>query len=162
MKVINQIVDSIMKVGMGISALLVFVLTFANVLCRYVLKAPIAWSTDILRLAFTYTVFWGAAWCVKTHDHLNVDFLLTSIPAKPRRLVELVINVVLCGFFVFLIIYGIQFAQSGLTQTTSYLPIPMTLYYASIPSAGVLMLFYMVQIVFEQIRAIIAGKEEEA
>ena len=162
MKVINQIVDGIMKLGMGVSSFLVFALTFANVLCRYVLKSPIAWSTDILRLSFTYMVFWGAAWCVKTHNHLNVDFLLTSIPIKARRFVELAINVVLCVFFVFLIIYGVQFAQSGLTQTTSYLPIPMTAYYASIPSAGALMLFYMVQIIFEQVRAIITGKEEEA
>ena len=44
MKVINQIVDSITKLGMGVSALVVFVITFLQVLFRYVLKSPLAWS----------------------------------------------------------------------------------------------------------------------
>ena len=33
--------------------LLVFVITFLQVICRFVLKSPLPWSTDILRLAFT-------------------------------------------------------------------------------------------------------------
>lgn len=162
MKTLNRIIDGITKLGMGISAIVVFVLTFAQVVCRYVLKSPLAWSQDILRLAFTYMVFWGAAWCVKTHDHLNVDVFLTALPAKLRRLIELIINLGLCGFFVFLIIFGYKFAQSGLTQKTSYLPIPMMLYYASIPSAAVLMLYYMIGNIAGQIRALCGGKEERS
>ena len=82
---------------MGLSAATVFVITFAQVLCRYVLKSPLPWSTDILRLAFTYLVFWGAAWCVREKGNLNVDVLLTAMPVKLRRLVEILINVILCG-----------------------------------------------------------------
>lgn len=160
MKLLNQVVDNITKLVMGISAMVVFLITFAQVVCRYVLKSPLPWSTDILRLAFTYLVFWGAAWCVKTRGHLNVDVVLTAIPVKARRFVELAINLVLCGFFIFLIIYGVEFAKTGLTQMTSYLPIPMTVYYLSIPSAAALMLFYMVQIIFEEIRDIVTNKEE--
>ncbi|MCI8511035.1 MAG: TRAP transporter small permease [Lachnospiraceae bacterium] len=160
MKVLNQLVDGVAKLVMGASACVVFVITFAQVLCRYVFKSPLPWSTDILRLAFTYLVFWGGAWCVKQKGHLNVDFFITSLPEKARKLLEIVIDVILCIFFVFLIWHGVKFAQSGLTQTTSYLPIPMTLYYASIPSAAVLMLYYMVQILIEQVGAL-GGKGEQ-
>lgn len=152
MKALNQIVDGLTRFVMGLSAATVFVITFAQVLCRYVLKSPLPWSTDILRLAFTYLVFWGAAWCVREKGNLNVDVLLTAMPVKLRRLVEILINVILCGFFVLLMVYGGQFAKSGLSQTTSYLPIPMTAYYASIPSAALVMLFYMVQILAAQLR----------
>jgi len=152
MKIVDQLVDGLTKAVMALSAFTVFVLTFVQVLCRYVLKSPLPWSTDILRLAFTYLVFWGAAWCVRDKAHLNVDVILTSFPSQARRTVELLINLILCAFFVFLMVYGVEFAQSGLTQTTSYLPIPITLYYASIPSAGLLMLYYMPQIVAGQIR----------
>lgn len=162
MKLINQVVDGATKLVMCVSAFTVFAITLAQVISRYVLKSPLPWSTDILRLAFTYLVFWGAAWCVKTRGHLNVDVILTSIPVKIRRFVELAINVVLCALFVFFIVYGIEFAKSGLTQMTSYLPIPMTLYYASIPSAAALMLFYMLQIMAEQVMAILKKEGEQA
>ena len=152
MKTLNAVVDALCKLVMGVSALVVFVITFAQVLCRFVFKSPLPWSQDVLRLAFTYMVYWGAAWCVKVKGHLNVDVLLTSLPEKGRRILELLINVVLCGLFIFMIIQGWHFAMLGLNQTTSYLPLPMTYYYLSIPTAAVIMLFYMVQIVVAQIR----------
>lgn len=65
MKLLNLMVDSGTKLVMGISAIAVLVVTFAQVLFRYVLKSPLPWSQDVLRLAFTYLVFWGAAWCVR-------------------------------------------------------------------------------------------------
>lgn len=152
MKALNQIVDGLTNFVMGISAAAVFVITFAQVLCRYVLKSPLPWSTDILRLSFTYLVFWGAAWCVREKGNLNVDVVLTAMPVKMRKSAEILINIILCVFFIFLMVYGGQFAKSGLSQSTSYLPIPMTVYYASIPSAALVMLFYMVQILVGQIR----------
>lgn len=152
MKALNQVVDGLTRFVMGISAATVFVITFAQVLCRYVLKSPLPWSTDILRLAFTYLVFWGAAWCVREKGNLNVDVVLTAMPVKMRKAVEILINIILCAFFIFLMVYGGQFAKSGLSQSTSYLPIPMTVYYASIPSAALVMLFYMVQILVGQVR----------
>ena len=70
----SGLVDKITKAVMGISAIVVFVITFLQVLCRFVLKSPLPWSTDILRLAFTYLVFWGAAWCVREKEHLNASW----------------------------------------------------------------------------------------
>lgn len=158
MEFLNRIINNLTKLVMAVSAFVVFLITFLQVICRYVLKSPLPWSQDVLRLAFTYMVFWGAAWCVREKGHLNVDAVLTMLSRKVRCAVELVINVVLCAFFLFLIIYGVKFAESGLTQTAPYLPIPMTLYYASIPSAAVLMLIYMVQILAEQVKDLF-GKE---
>lgn len=97
-KMIDKLIDGLARGIMGVSALLVFVITFLQVLCRFVLKSPLPWSTDILRLAFTYLVFWGAAWCVREKEHLNVDVVLTALPAGVRRWTEIVINLILCGF----------------------------------------------------------------
>lgn len=157
---LNKIIDNLTKLVMAVSAFVVFLITFLQVVCRYVLKSPLPWSQDILRLAFTYMVFWGAAWCVREKGHLNVDAVLTMLPKKVRCVVELLINVVLCAFFAFLIFYGIKFAESGLTQTAPYLSIPMTLYYASIPSSAVLMLIYMLQIVAVQIKELFVEEGE--
>lgn len=161
MKKLNIIFDSLTKLIMAVSSFTVFLVTVLQVVSRYVLKSPFPWSQDVLRLAFTYMVFWGAAWCVKERGHLCVDALISTFPKKMRSVVEIVINLILCAFFVFLIIYGGQFAMSGLTQMAPYLPIPMTLYYASIPSAAVLMLYYMVQVIAEDILSLVK-KEEKA
>ena len=69
---IDKLIDGLARGIMGVSALLVFVITFLQVLCRFVLKSPLPWSTDILRLAFTYLVFWGAAWCVRELSLIHI------------------------------------------------------------------------------------------
>ena len=91
-----------------------------------------------------------------------MDVLLTSFPRPLRKTVELVINCILLILFIFLIVQGFKFAQSGLSQTTSYLPIPMTLYYMSIPSAAIIMVFYMLQIIVKQIKGFGMKEEKEA
>lgn len=113
----SGLVDKITKAVMGISAIVVFVITFLQVLCRFVLKSPLPWSTDILRLAFTYLVFWGAAWCVREKEHLNVDVLLMSFPVKIRKVVELGIDLVLSLFFIFMIVFGIKFCAKPICDT---------------------------------------------
>ena len=81
-----------------------------------------------------------------------MDVLLMSFPVKIRKVVEQGIDLVLSLFFIFMIVFGIKFCAFGWTQTTSYLPIPMSVYYASIPSAGAIMLFYMIKNMAEQLK----------
>lgn len=158
MKFINRVVDFAVEFVAGFSAISVLVVTFAQVVSRYVLKSPLPWSTDILRLAFTYLVFWGAAWCVKTQGHLCVDVVLEAVPSCLRRVLELLIDLASLTFFIFMIVYGWEFSKTGLTQTTSYLPIPMAVYYISLPSAGAIMAFYIVQIIISRICGIFTGR----
>lgn len=160
MKVINLVVDKVIKAVMAVSGIVLLAVTFWQVVCRYVLKTPLPWSQDIIRLSFTYLVFWGAAYCVHEKANLNVDVLLTSLPKLIGKLAEIIINVVLIGFFVFLFYMGLQFAQTGITQTTSYLPIPMSWYYMSIPSAAAFMIFYMAENLVEQVKELIEMKRE--
>lgn len=160
MKQLNAIVDALTKTVMAVSSFTVFLVTCLQVLSRYVLKAPFPWSQDVLRIAFAWMVFWGAAWCVKERGHLCVDALLSTFPKKMRTVVEIIINIVLLGFFLFLAVFGTKFAITGLTQTAPYLPIPMTLYYAAIPSAAVLMMYYMVQVIFEDICTLFKKEEK--
>ena len=152
MKVINLVVDKVIKAVMVVSGIVLLAVTFWQVVCRYVL---------IIRLSFTYLVFWGAAYCVHEKANLNVDVLLTSLPKVIGKLLEIIINVVLVGFFVFLLYMGLQFAQTGTTQTTSYLPIPMSWYYMSIPSAAAFMIFYMIGNLAVQVKEFIQLKKGE-
>ncbi len=158
MKTVVKVVDGFIKTLMAASALTLFVVTFLQVVFRFVFKSPLAWSQDMIRLCFTYLVFIGAAYCVRERAHLNIDVVISSLKPKLRRALELLINLLLCGFFVFLIYYGFQFAVSGKTQLAPYLPIPMFYYYLSVPISAGLMLFYMLFQVVDQIKSLAKGE----
>jgi len=152
MKLVDSIINNVIKIVMGCSALVLSVVTFMQVITRFIFSSPIAWGQDIIRLSFIYLVFWGGAFCVKEKEHLNIDILLTSISVKARKVVELIVNIVLVLFFVFIVYFGLMFTQSGSSQQAPYLPIPMSIYYMSLPTAGVFMIYYQLKEIFNQIK----------
>lgn len=151
MGAIDNIMSKIIKFVMAVSTIILSIVTFGQVIARFVFKNPLQWGQDIIRLSFVYLVFWGAAYCVHEKEHLNIDILLTSVNNNARKIIELIINIILALFFIFLIYYGIIFTQSGSSQQAPYLPIPMSIYYVSLPSAAILMLYYKLRLIYRQI-----------
>lgn len=151
MKAVDNIVDIFIRLVMAISTIVLSIVTFTQVIARFVFRSPIAWGQDIVRLSFVYLVFWGAAYCVKEREHLNIDILLTAVSNKNRRIIELFINLILILFFIFLIYFGFIFTISGYSQQAPYLSIPMSIYYLSLPTASILMLYYQLREIHLQI-----------
>ena len=160
MKTVTKVVDGVIKTLMATSAFVLFLVTFLQVVFRFILKSPLAWSQDVIRLCFTYLVFLGAAWCGREKAHLNIDVVISCLKPKLRAALELVINIVLCGFFIFLAYYGWKFAVTGKTQLAPYLPVPMFYYYLSVPISAVLMLYYMVPHIIGQVKNFGGAQEE--
>ena len=149
---LNKAVDRALEVALAISISVDFVVTFLQVISRFVFRLSIPWSTDIIRLAFIYTVFLGAALGMREKEHLNVDVLFNTFTEPIRYLLGIAINITLLGFFIFLFVVGMQFAQSGLTQGAPYLKMPMTVYYMCVPLSALLMFYYLVRHTMEQIK----------
>lgn len=160
MSAIDKILTGIIRFVLGLSSAVIFVVTFLAVVFRYLLHAPLPWSQDVIRLAFTYMIYFGAAYCVRDNSHLNVDVLLTMLSKRGRKMVEIAINFVLLGFFAFLVNFGLYFAKLGYIQTTSYLMLPMTYYYLSIPLSAVAMIFYVIQNILGQLKDLKEGGDE--
>ncbi|SKC86252.1 TRAP transporter small permease [Maledivibacter halophilus] len=152
MSKINKVVDKILDIGLVIAVGTVFIVTFLQVVSRFLFKLPIPWSTDIIRLSFVYVVFLGSALGMREKGHLNVDVIFNALPKKIRHMVGIAINLVLLVFFVAIVNLGFKFAQSGLTQGSPYLELPMTVYYMSVPLSAALMFYYLIQHTIEEVK----------
>lgn len=64
-------------------------LTFANVIARYVFQTNILWALETTVFLFAWLVLLGASYCVKKNAHLGVDVVLAVMPPRPRKLVSL-------------------------------------------------------------------------
>ena len=158
MKAIKNFMDNALRAVMALSSLVLFAVTFMQVVWRFVLKSPLPWSQDVIRLCFTYLVFLGAAYCVKENAHLGIDVVISMLKPKARKVLDLLISLVLLAFFLFLAYYGVAFMQTGGSQMAPYLPLSMSLYYASVPISAALMVFYMMLQLMEQLR--VFGRHE--
>lgn len=51
MKTVTKVVDGVIKTLMATSAFVLFLVTFLQVVFRFILKSPLAWSQDVIRSA---------------------------------------------------------------------------------------------------------------
>ena len=84
---------------------LMTLLTFANVIARYVFNSNILWALELTVFAFGWLVLLGASYAVKKGMHLGVDLVINAVRPRARRVLGLV-SVACCIAFAFLLLKG--------------------------------------------------------
>ena len=67
-----------------------FLAFIIQIVSRYVLNHPLGWTLELCLTMWLWVVFWGAAFCVRDHEHVKFDILYLAAPLKLRRLFALV------------------------------------------------------------------------
>ncbi len=80
-------------------------LTFANVIARYVFNSHILWALEMTVFMFGWLVLLGAPYAVKKGTHLGVDAVINILPDHIRKVFALV-AVAVCIAFTFLLLKG--------------------------------------------------------
>lgn len=101
----GRFVDEIEETCIAICLGLMTIITFANVIARYVFNANILWALELTSMLFAWLVLMGASYGVKKHIHIGVDVLLVRLEPMKRRLFALV-AVAACLIFSVLVLYG--------------------------------------------------------
>ena len=100
-RVVNSIEETLIAVILG----LMTVVTFANVIARYVFNANILWALETTVFLFAWLVLIGASYCVKARAHIGVDVVLNMVSPGLRRFLAIV-SVAACLAFSILLLIG--------------------------------------------------------
>ena len=100
-RVINEIEETLIALILG----LMTIITFANVIARYVFNTNILWALETTVFLFAWLVLIGASYCVKTRAHLGVDVVVNMVQPGLRRVFAL-IAVAACLVFSVLLLIG--------------------------------------------------------
>ena len=98
---INGIEETLIALLLGLMTLV----TFANVVARYVFNSNILWALETTVFLFAWLVLIGASYCVKTRAHLGVDVVLHMVGPGARRVLA-VLAVAACLAFSILLLIG--------------------------------------------------------
>ena len=133
-----------------------------QVLTRFVLHVPMIWSEEIARFLFFWVVMLGAALSVKNRRHFVIDITMGRIKgARARFLFDVVPDVCVLGFSVFLLLLGIAYAQEGVLRTATNSHINMALVYGGIPVFAGLSVLYSATNLLRDWVAFRAGRQAE-
>lgn len=124
---------------------------FANVVLRYTTSQSIEWAEEVARYLMVWLTFIGAGPVLRYGGHIAVDNLQDILPKKVAILLRLFIAILIFGFFVFMIYFGILYVERAHFQMTPTTQISMGWVYTSIPVGGVILLINWLFIVRDYI-----------
>lgn len=70
-------------------------IVFANVFCRFVLNASIAWSEEVARFIFIWIVFLGSLFAFITDEHLGLDLVVNAVSARTAGWMKIVADLLI-------------------------------------------------------------------
>lgn len=107
---------------------LMTVITFANVIARYVFNENILWALEATVFLFAWMVLLGASYCVKITAHLGVDALVVRFSPSLRRTLTLLAVIACLAFSILLLVggwnYWWKFAGTASFMEVNDIPMP--------------------------------------
>ena len=101
----SSIIDTIEETLIAVILGAMTIITFANVVARYVFNSNILWALEATVFLFGWLVLLGASYAVKKSAHLGVDAIVNML-SKPARRVMALISVAACLVFSLLLLKG--------------------------------------------------------
>ena len=84
-----SIVDTIEETFIAITLGLMTLITFANVVARYVFNSNILWGLEVTVFLFAWLVLIGCSYGVKKGFHIGVDVVVNAVSLPVRRIMTL-------------------------------------------------------------------------
>jgi C4-dicarboxylate transporter DctQ subunit len=100
--------EAVHRVEEGLIALILgamTVLTFVQVVLRYVFNSGFIWQLEANFYLFSWLVMIGISYCVRVRAHIGVDAAVRLLPPRPRRAVGIFVLLLALTYTV-LMIYG--------------------------------------------------------
>jgi len=139
-------------VFVGLSLAVLVVLTFGQVVGRYVFGSSYGWVEELSVLILCWTAWTSACLLLKDNRHLRVGVFVDRLPEQYHRLVRLLMGVVV---FVFLVI--VLYASKGTIEamadiTFMSLPLPLNMKFYSVPGGAALLAYYLIRTLLSEFR----------
>ena len=118
------------------------VIIFINVISRYIEGEALPWAEEVARHLMIWLTFLGAGPVLRYGGHLAVENLQDSLPRPWAIALRAVVALLLLGFFVFMIWYGLIYVSRTQYQTTAATQISFGYIYAAMPLGGLLLILH--------------------
>ena len=157
MKVYKKIMDglaSVEKVVLILVSIVVTVVTFVNVVIRYLTPNSFAWSEELVINLFVLMVMLGCALCAREGSLISLSLVFDRLSIKMKKVFTVIISVVNCLFYVVLLYTG---ADKVLTQMSNHsetfsLRWPEWVFTIFLPIGAVFLLIHTVEYLIDVLR----------
>ena len=123
----------------------IVIITFVQVLFRYVFQFSLAWTEELARYIFLWLAALSIAYAFKTKSHFALTFLVDRVQKRYRNVIYKTVNVLMLLFLSIFVWKSFEYTLSVIDQFGPGTGLSMSVPYSSSIFSGILMIYYIVQ-----------------
>ena len=123
----------------------IVIITFVQVLFRYVFQFSLAWTEELARYIFLWLAALSIAYAFKTKSHFALTFLVDRVQKRYRNVIYKTVNVLMLLFLSIFVWKSFEYTLSVIDQFGPGTGLSMSVPYSSSFFGGILMIYYIVQ-----------------
>jgi len=159
MKILFEAMDKFLKLGAILCVGGMIAVVLLQVYARALLPQVPAWTEEVSRLLFIYTIGFAAGPGIREKAYVNVDILLVRLRPHSRRRLECLVDLILMLFFILLTSEAYKLLLAVRGTTSAALLWPMEAFYGGILIMVLFVAVYLLLAVLDVLRTI-RRKEE--
>ena len=125
---------------------LMIMITFTQVIFRYVLNSALAWAGELTIFLFIWVIFLGAVIALSKGMHIGVDIFSNLLSEKNKKNLLIFTNILIIIFCFLVIVGAAPLIIDNFTQRSPALGIRITYIYLSIPVSMLAMIWITLKI----------------
>ena len=158
-KIVRLSVD-VLRVVVGIMFIAVVVLTIVQVFCRFALDRPLVWSEELARFILVWMTMLGTPVLCYENTHLAITEFVEGMPSRMQALVRIVMNLIVLFLFAAILYASPKLLRASAHIRSGALEISFAYWRAAAPVGCLLMTFYTLCNLQEDVRALF-GRDAE-
>jgi C4-dicarboxylate transporter, DctQ subunit len=135
--------DKLERLSIGLLGALAMLVGLTQVLGRYIApRFAISWAEEVIVYLIVWGVMIASSQLVRSDGHVRPDLVLRAVPPQVQRWMEALNCLVALAFSAGMAWYGWVIVSSSWAldeRSSTGLSFPMWLYYAALPTGGLLM-----------------------
>jgi TRAP-type C4-dicarboxylate transport system permease small subunit len=130
----------------AVSSILVALVTvtFSQVVFRYLLQAPLAWSEELARFLLMWMASLSAAYAFKTRSHFALRFVVDRFNPSVQRAIGTVVTLLVATFLAVFAYQSLKFTIEVRNMSAPATQMSLAVPYSSALVGSVLMLYYVI------------------
>jgi TRAP-type transport system small permease protein len=153
--VVKSLIDSLNKAVKWILIFLFIIMViavFLQVLFRFVLDQPLAWTEELARYLLIWMTFLGTGYAMSVKAHPSIDLIFEKANKSVKKVLLVLSTALTLFFFWHIIINSFEFIERSMMQTSPALQLQMGYVYTVIPISSVLFVINLLYITISEWR----------
>lgn len=159
----RRLSDILYKITGAINVLLItliIVLTFLQVLSRYVTHISMPWAQELTVYSMVWMVFLGCSMGMRKHEVASLTLLEQAMPYRGKQILLIVDNIVLITFLVIVFKANIAVIANAMNRLSGMMRIPTGYVNIALSVSIVLIVLYGLIDVYDAVMNLIHYKKE--